>query len=508
MKDGLNQDPIHGKTLTDPAGDPYKARTERILSAAGKARAKRKKRRGITWGSIGTVCLALLLVLFVPYDKSPPSTRRYAESEYFGVIGSLNGVTYYPPAADNNFEALTMQWRYSMGCSSYGPPVSAERLREEDLLGSVMRNSGGLTGGSYIVHPPASLYTEIPEGDSDGTALPPDARGVRYEIRGGEIRLSSDESGDTLSVLTVAESAEDRTFPRKLLLSEDGETLSVIARRPSETLVVNFDVRDPRAVTETGRFAVSGSVQSARYLDGRLCLITYHLVRYDRDFSVPETFVPHYGTPEETVLLSSEQILHPEEATNSAYTVISLIDPAAPAEASVVALLSYTAVVSVSEPYILLTRVYTEETRVHGTVTVSAFSEIAPVFVQGGSLLLPAETVTVLGVPEDQYSMDVYAGTLRVVTTSLTAHYGVGSPYGSGAALTRIGERASSVLLYCVEAKDFGAPAEPEVLSEGETVRSVRFEGGNVHITAEGEPEQLRKLRVNLSGPYYPCPSE
>ena len=47
-------------------------------------------------------CLCLLvtalnLVLFIPYNTTPPDVSEYADSEYYSVIQSINALTYQKP---------------------------------------------------------------------------------------------------------------------------------------------------------------------------------------------------------------------------------------------------------------------------------------------------------------------------------------------------------------------------------------------------------------------------
>ncbi len=59
----------------------------------------------ITAGTCLTV-LAMALVLFLPYDRTPPDVSMYAASPYYGLIQRLNEATYTPPKYKNNFEML------------------------------------------------------------------------------------------------------------------------------------------------------------------------------------------------------------------------------------------------------------------------------------------------------------------------------------------------------------------------------------------------------------------
>ena len=73
-------------------------------------RAMKKRPAWQRWTALAA-CLCLLvtslgLVLFVPYDTSPPDVSRYADSEYYSVIQGLNALTYKKPRNKNNFEAL------------------------------------------------------------------------------------------------------------------------------------------------------------------------------------------------------------------------------------------------------------------------------------------------------------------------------------------------------------------------------------------------------------------
>ena len=77
---------------------------DKFVAEAAPTGAHRKARSGKTVRmlSILAACMCFVLLagtfaLFIPYKSTPPSVRKYAGSEYYGIIEKLNEYNYDPP---------------------------------------------------------------------------------------------------------------------------------------------------------------------------------------------------------------------------------------------------------------------------------------------------------------------------------------------------------------------------------------------------------------------------
>ena len=86
---------------------------DKFVAQAAPTGAHRKARSGKTVRmlSILAACMCFVLLagtfaLFIPYKTTPPSVRKYADSEYYSIIEKLNEYNYDPPEYKNTFELL------------------------------------------------------------------------------------------------------------------------------------------------------------------------------------------------------------------------------------------------------------------------------------------------------------------------------------------------------------------------------------------------------------------
>ena len=264
-------------------------------------------------------CICLLvtslgLVLFVPYDTTPPDVSRYADSEYYSVIQSLNALTYKKPHNKNNFEAL-MDALGSIGGLAFdknSAPGSAENVGEgtygdmgsqkyeevtDNQVAGVIEADIFKRSDKYIYYiSQSNLYVYTIEKENSQMIFSCSLDRSKEEIGGwyysNEFELYLSTDCQTLTVLMP--------FYSK---NKDGWARTMID-------IVSLDVSDPANTKEIKRITVTGDYLSSRVVDGQLMVMTNMYVR-DPDFSKEETFLPQIDTRDGFVSIAPENIMLP-----------------------------------------------------------------------------------------------------------------------------------------------------------------------------------------------------
>ena len=215
---------------------------------------------------------------------------------------------------------------------------------------------------------------------------------------------------------------------------------------------------------------------SSRMVGDDLLLLSSFRIAYDYDFSDESTFLPQIGQPGNMVSVAAEDILAPEELSSTQYTVVCKLDGKTLKVKGSAAFLSYSNEIYVSEDNVFATRGFTAQEKGYASrlmTEISCLNYSAETLEHKGS-------VTVEGSVKNQYSMDEYKGTLRVVTSVRNTLESV-----SGSTASAAWERNAS--LYCISLEDFSIVASVEKFAPaGEQAESVRFDGDNAYVcTAE-----------------------
>lgn len=451
---------------------------------------QRKRRKTIAAvTSITLVVSILALVLFVPYDTTPPDVSMHSDSEYYDIIQRVNEATYQKPKYKNNFQAL-------------GAAVSSLRFIG---FGGMAPNKDAIMEAPNAA--PEADYVEVTDNQVAGVTesdIIKRSDKYIYYLTGDYLYIYEIAQADTMLVGTYC--ASQCTFPEgweqdgfgytatdpEMYLSEDCSTVTVLMGSYQEeigscVLVVNLDVRDPANVQTIDYQYFTGSMVSSRMVDGDI-LLTYNY-RVDAtgvDFSDTDTFVPRYGKPESMTTIPAEDIVCPENVSDARYTVICKLDGKTLEVEGSTALLSYSEDLYVSADTIYATHSYTEksEMALDGTYTQIAKTEIAGISYAGETLEILG-TVLLDGTVKDQYSMDQFDGILRVVTTTSRQNrqeFVSGDFVGVNTAALE-----QNVNLYCVDLSGWEITASVIGFAPaGEEATSVRFDGPYAYVcTAE-----------------------
>ncbi len=457
----------------------------------GRSRNNKMRRLSIIAACLAVFVTAASLWLLVPYNTDPPDVSQYADSEYYDVIKQLNVLTYRKPSDKNNYEKYiegafrVMEDSMGMDLPDSEAPMEGESAQPEwngaEYVEVTDNQVAGVIEGDLFKRSRTHLYY------LHGDMLYIYNIAGEESVRVGEFRLPSREyqieSNKTEHVgYTVLE----------MYLSQDGKTVTLVAngyqsvyQQRALVAVISLDVSDPKNVTIKARAELSGSYTSSRMVDGKLLLMSEFYVGMNPDFSDESTFLPQLDTGEGPVSIPAENIILPEKMDSRRYTVVSVFDEGTLQSGGVCAFLSYSQQVYVSTTTVYATHGYSvKDTTPEGYTDRHSMTEIAAVHFADGALTL-GNTFAVDGYVKDQYSMDVYDGMLRVVTT--TDHVlCVESGDSRGNVLTQIvtDERTgSSASLYVFDDATGALLGSVEHFAPvGETVESVRFDGTAAYV--------------------------
>ncbi|MBE6660628.1 MAG: hypothetical protein E7605_04410 [Ruminococcaceae bacterium] len=459
-------------------------------------RAMRKRPSWQRWTALAAcICLlvtALNLVLFVPYDTTPPDVSRYEDSEYYSVIQSINALTFQKPKYKNNFQTL---WNTltSIGRNFVKGDMMAPGAAAPDEESNI---TGETTGQKYEETTDNQVAGVI-EGDifkrSDKYIYYMHASNLYvYTIEKENSRLlfscSLDRSKEEINGYYYTRDFE-------MYLSTDCTTLTVIMPfysmnkdgwAKSMVDIVSLDVTDPANVRETKRITVTGSYLSSRVVDGQLMVMTNMLVQ-NPDFSKEETFLPQINSGNGFVSIAPENIMLPETLSSPRYTTVFLLDEKTLEVKGDAAFLSYSQEVYVSRDSIYATSQYTDQVKLDdGYTKTEIMTEIARLSYENDTLT-PMGKTSVRGRVKNQYSLDEYEGVLRVVTTTDTSKFKE-TIMGNNTSVTIPNDDGNSDLgigaaLYCIDINTWETLAEvTNFAPKGETVESVRFDGDKAYV--------------------------
>lgn len=460
------------------------------------------------------------LVLFTPYSlfATPDNgLESYRGSEYYSVIKKIyeltktqnEGTTY-----KNNFEKWTSGLSGLLG-GAIGDmaPTPPEDAGNGDMWTDDMWAAGDSTTGAAPEVPGAGE-------DSNGNYEETTDNQVEGVIEADLLKRSSthafyltdayssvwNENGyyesynePTVTVYSIAgansakvdgytiaaQNGEKFNATAEMYLSTDCTTLTVFSEARIDgtryTVVVSLDVSDPANVNEIGRIYLSGNYLSSRLVNGELLVINAYGASHHPDFDDESTFLPQYGDGKSMQSVAAEDIVCPDVATSTSYTVVTKLDGKTLEVEDSVALLSYSQEVYVSATNLFLTQNYTDIDELGGGKWEQlAKTNISCVNYAGEGLQVTG-TACVDGRVKNQYSMDEYENVLRVVTTYSRTVLEERNGYGYNWMTTLSSETNAS--LYCIDLTSFERVASVEKFAPtGETAESVRFNGTKAYV--------------------------
>ena len=461
------------------------------------------------FGTLGAVaaCLALVMLtttlasgiwLFMPYSDRYPDVSQYETSEYYDVIVKLNKVTYSPTPYKNNFEKYLAKITNAFDGFDY-------LLNSKDAADDMNGAAGGsaLLGGTDRA--PTSNESLISTDNNNNNKYDEVTDNqVAGIIEADRIKKSLTHAfyldNDTLKIFyldgtntekvgeVVVENSEytyKYSYDWEFYLSNDCKTVTVIgsgyARQSGSSYidVISIDVSDPTSPKQTGCVSFKGNYLSSRVVDGKLILLTNFNVGRNPDFSNEAEFLPQCDIGEGMVSIPAKDIVAPDELSSASYAVVYKLDVATLALEGNSAFLSCSQNVYVSHSAAYLTRSFEKATdSIDGKYTSTTMTEIFILAYKDGFEY--KGSVTVEGYIKDQYSLDEHDGILRVVTTTSTTE---GVEQVVGDTVSWSGASKTNADLVCIDLSDLSVKAHVKSFApEGETVRSVRFDGDAAYV--------------------------
>ena len=451
-----------------------------VLEAAPKGHARRRSGKAVRLISILAACMAFVLLcgtfaLFIPYPTTPPSVAAYASSPYYGIIQKLNEYSYQPPAYKNTFDYL---WHL---------PGELFQKVEDMAPGAADGMNGADSPYREVTDNQVAGVIEadrIKRSDTHAYYLGDDALYI-YSLEGEDSRL--------ISTFELPGSQNGTIYDTdcEFFLSTDCKTVTVLMPYLNKSTyfehcvqVLALDVSDPTAVRQISTLRVSGLYLSARLTEHGLLLMTTMSCR-KFDFDDPASFIPQIETEQGTQSIAPDSIIYPDRLSSASYTVMLMMNAEGTEVTDSAAFLSYAQDVYVSADAIYATRSFTEYgqaadgQRSRWTVSeISCMGYGADGFTKRGSVIVDGSVL-------DQYSMDQYQNTLRVVTTTNQGTEQVSDRHnGWSSADVLVSFRGkTNASLYVIDLATMKVAASVENFApDGESVRSARFDGEMAYV--------------------------
>ena len=377
--------------------------------------------------------VALSLYLFIPFRDAVSDLSDYESSAYYPLIETIDG--YYL--------SLRNQTSYKNYFDYYTDMLGGLFAPMKDAAGGAAPPTNDMAGAPEMMPDGGTgEYVENTDNQVEGV-IESDLMKMTdkyifrlgYRIDKGEsekrssviplLRVYSIDKEDTalvaeIDVPTFEDESSSGYDLHQMYLSTDCDTITILKEYRSSDYsksrlgVIALDVSDVNNITERSKVSVDGSLNTSRLVDGRLILITdYTVVKSRVDYSLPETFVPTVDSGDGREAIDMDDVIYPEEISNTQYTVVTMMDSENLEIFGTKALLNFTSDVYVSKNHLFLSREYTERNENESYRK----SDIA-VLDYTGEELVDKGIITARGWTEDQYSFDEKDGYLRIVTST------------------------------------------------------------------------------------------
>lgn len=413
-------------------------------------------------------CFTLIfgcLWLFIPFDTTPPDVSRYADSEYYDIIQSLNErmyELYKKPEYKNNAQKLWAEL--------------SERFDEKD------KNTN-----DFFARPESDDSYEIHDNQVDGIA---EANIIKrsdthiYYLDKEMLRIYSidKENSKEIGAYQVFPSYDyDEIWYKEMFLSSDFKTVTVIARfhedtnTPSDSTVklISLDVSDPANVVQKKELNLTGyDYVSSRSTDGNILLFTeYSFYLPCIDFSDVRTFVPQIDEGDGPYTIPAGKIVSSKNSSRSSYTIALMLNEETLEIKDIAACRFSDKEIYVSENNIYLTDTFADKKENDdGSITTDSLSEIFCFSYDSDSFEFKG-SATVRGYLNNQWSMDEYNNVLRVFTTSAINNSSKTGSYYDYVDVDR------NACLYCIDLSTFEIIASViDFAPPDERIFSVRFD--------------------------------
>ncbi|MBP3479830.1 MAG: beta-propeller domain-containing protein [Oscillospiraceae bacterium] len=464
----------------------FDERTNEVLWKIHTEKRKRKNSRKVAVLMV-SLCLVITaaVVLFLPFEWMAPSVSAYKDDAYYPLIKNLckigylqdKGIDYGGPR--NIFEYI----------------IAKQNEPVEQLL---FQESAGTNGSGYV-----EVTDNQVQGVIEGDLFKRTEQHIFY--------LQEDANETVLRVYTIAGSESrwlttyrlrvdfSHVSKMEMYLSEDGTIATVILagnrqktgeqKEVEMVCVVTLDVSRPKWIRELGCQYITGEYGTSRKVDDVILLVSkMYISTWKLDLDDRDTYLPKIGQLENMEHLEPDAILNQKYPCHTYLTTILLVQEG---DGKILDTAAYLASSSnnfyVTEDMMFIPVAFTEN---RGYGKVKRMTEILCISFADQRLEQLGSAV-VDGVVKDQYSMDVYDGTLRVVTTTHELTYDIWVDenvyHGGEWVYWELRSWKYNANLYCISTDDWSVKGKVESFApEGERVESARFDGNTAYVcTAE-----------------------
>lgn len=408
-----------------------------VLEAKKPAKIK-KRRRIIT--SVAAACITLVLVnlwLFLPIKQPTPYIAAFAGSEYYPIIERLylnTEAKKYELPYSNNFEKLLYDFNSKDKKTDGGFTIDSigDTNSDQSYMETTDNQNEGVIESDRIKRSDQYIYYVQMDQLMIYTA-----GGGEYELV-GQTKLMSDYT--------------------EIFLSLDCRYITAISQFSKKTHICVLDVSDPQNIEQVSEITIDSAYLEARYLGDRLVIAAQSIIDFSKkEYSDPSTFVPRLEYNGKTKIISMDDIhiTSYEYSEYKNYTTLYVLAPVTLEPKSSFALLGGSETIYFSKNNVFTVANYDKD----GT----DYCEISCVSYTDGELEFGC-AIEALGHVENRRWMDELDGVLRVFSNTQKNN-------NDNATLSIIYLKNQETI---ATLKNF-AP-------EGESLRSVRFEGHEAFV--------------------------
>ena len=408
-----------------------------VLEAQNPTRTKKKRR---IFTSIAAACITLVLVnlwLFLPIKQPTPYIAAFAGSDYYPIIERLylnTEAKKYELPYGNNFEKLL--YTLKSDDKPTNPGLVTDSLEDFDFNQTYMETTDNQN-----------------EGVIEADRIKRSDRYIYY-VQMDQLMIYTAEGGE-YELVGQTQLISEHT---EIFLSLDCKYITAITQGYSKTSVCVFDVSDPKNIMQVSKIIINSTYFEARYLGNQLIIATRSNINFaKKEYSDPSTFVPMLEYNGKTQLISMDDIhiTSYEYSDFRNYTALYVLDPLTLEPQSSFALLGGSNTVYFSKDNVFMVANYDKD----GTDTC----EISCISYTSGELEFKC-ALEAIGHVDDRRWMDEQDGVLRVFSNTQSNN----SDNTALSVFDLKKEKTVTVL------KNF-AP-------EGESLRSVRFDGDKAYV--------------------------
>ena len=472
------------------------------------ARAAKRKKRLVRALSAIAACFSIMIIsvfvwLFKPYEvEIPENILAQSDTPFYDVY--IKAYEYANRGQHkNNYEKYVYPKLFT-----YFRELHKD---ERPVFGDAMEDSGSNTTSPSM----SGTYVEVTDNQIDGIVEPDLFKRTDTHLfyRAEKCIYSYTIDGENSKLCGVFSdfgnaSASKKYRPSEMFLTEDGNTLIVIAvHNKAGTEIVFIDVSDPRNMRAKARIRFDGRYSESRMKDGFIYISSKSTVDinqysgYENTYHISPTKIEviKYGCGPRSEKFSREEVFMTENAGEQKYLILLQIDVEKIEIKNKLALFSFDDdVFAMFEDRIVLGREYEEtESKIIDTYPsriTCRYTEFAVISYGEGGFEVHG-SIDVEGYLVNQYAADLDGDILRLVVTSgKEVRNSITSEW-------QLEDIRCDLLCYDISSGKRIA-AVKSFAPEDEEVKSVRFDG-DVAYVCTAKMEVTEGGAVIFSDPVY-----